>query len=448
VSSVPAILGDGTRLFDEMGEHKLHMQGVRFKLRLTDEFPTGHAPTVALVNGRPLDLSITAGNEEISGVASATVDEVKLGFEAPSIFVAIRKPVEATHTTIWTLPIDESAVPGWSSAATEVNPFIESWLGQRAGAKLQILDLPDSDDAPYETGSMLATPIRAATAEHLDGAMAHALAHAYVAASKQNLPASHPSDEDMSPGTRPSHPSDEDMSSGTPEWLDEGVASFMGTLWLEKQNGRTRALESLEAERPALALAEPTSPGESPGQPLADAISPVYYRTKATYVLWMLRDIAGDAPLSAALRAYDPAKDPALLSTKTGSGGAAGEFERLIEQAGSRHDLGWFFADWVDADKGLPDLAIDSVFPTPGESGNTLVGVNLSNSGYASAEIPVTVRSEGTEVTKRVMVPARGKTIQRILIQGQPTAVQANDGTVPETQASVHIKAFGDAGDN
>jgi hypothetical protein len=120
----------------------------------------------------------------------------------------------------------------------------------------------------------------------------------------------------------------------------------------------------------------------------------------------------------------------------------------LIEQAGTRHDLGWFFADWVDADKGLPDLAIDSVFPTPGESGNTLVGVNLSNSGYASAEIPVTVRSEGTEVTKRVMVPARGKTIQRILVQGRPTAVQANDGTVPETQASVHIKKFGDADDD
>jgi len=420
VSSVPVILGDGARLLDEMGEHKLHMQGVRFKLRLTDEFPTGHPPTVALVNGRALDLSITAGNEEISGVASAVFEETRLGFEAPSLFVAIRKPIEASHTTLWTLPIDEPAVQGWSSAATEVNLFIESWLGQRPGAKLQILDLPDPDDATSESGSMLATPIRAATSEQLDNAMAHALAHAYVAASRQIPPA----------------------------WLDEGVAGFMGTLWLEKQSGRTRALESLEAERPALALAEPTSPGESPGQPLADAISPVYYRTKATYVLWMFRDIAGDAALSAALRAYDPTQDPALLSTKTVNGGAAGEFERLIEQASTRHDLGWFFADWVDADKGLPDIAIDSVFFTPSESGNTLVGVDLSNSGYASAEIPVTVRSEGTEVTKRVLIPARGKTIQRILIQGQPTAVQANDGTVPETEASVHIKTFGDADDN
>ena len=56
----------------------------------------------------------------------------------------------------------------------------------------------------------------------------------------------------------------------------------MGTLWVEKQRGRTRALEQLEAGRAALALAEPASPGISAGQPLAIAISPVYYRTKAT----------------------------------------------------------------------------------------------------------------------------------------------------------------------
>jgi hypothetical protein len=50
-------------------------------------------------------------------------------------------------------------------------------------------------------------------------------------------------------------------------------------------------------------------------------------------------------------------------------------------------------------------------------------------------------------VTQRVRIPARAKTVQRFLIQGKPTEVQANDGTVPETQASVHItKLGGDAG--
>jgi len=217
----------------------------------------------------------------------------------------------------------------------------------------------------------------------------------------------------------------------------------MGTLWIEKQEGRKKALEALESGRSALALGEPASPGESLGQPLAQAISPVYYRTKATYVFWMLRDLAGDAALSAALRAYSPAEDAAQ-----GLGPAAGSdyFEKLIEQAGLRRDLTWFFSDWVDADKGLPDIAIDSVFPSHTEGDNWLVAVNLSNSGYAAAEIPVTVSNADASVTQRVIVPARGKATQRILIEGQPTRVQANDGTVPETDASIHIRNLDGAG--
>jgi hypothetical protein len=206
----------------------------------------------------------------------------------------------------------------------------------------------------------------------------------------------------------------------------------MGTLWLEKKAGRVKALGTLEAGRPALALAEPASPGESIGQPLAQAISPVYYRTKATYVLWMLREVAGDDALSAALRAYDPSKDLSKDSSQS-------SFESLLEQAGLRRNLSWFFSDWVNTDKGLPDLTVDSVFPTAQQAGNWLVAVNVSNAGYASAEVPITVRTEGTSVTQRVLVPGHGKAVQRILILGKPIEVQVNDGTVPETQASVHL---------
>jgi hypothetical protein len=38
-----------------------------------------------------------------------------------------------------------------------------------------------------------------------------------------------------------------------------------------------------------------------------------------------------------------------------------------------------------------------------------------------------------------VLVPARGTVTPRLLVQGKPTAAQVNDGTVPETQATVHI---------
>ena len=125
-----------------------------------------------------------------------------------------------------------------------------------------------------------------------------------------------------------------------------------------------------------------------------------------------------------------------------------GTFEKILEQASVRRDLSWFFADWVDADKGLPDLTIESVFPCAAQAGNWLVAVNISNSGYASAEVPVTVRSDTNSVTQRVVVPGRSKAVQRILILGKPTEVQVNDGTVPETQASMHITRLDGTTDN
>ena len=106
-----------------------------------------------------------------------------------------------------------------------------------------------------------------------------------------------------------------------------------------------------------------------------------------------------------------------------------------------RANLNWLFADWIDADHGLPDFTIDKVFPNAVQSGNWLVSVTISNAGYAAAEVPVTVRSATNTTTERVFVPARGTVTPRILVQGKPTEVQVNDGTVPETQASVHITA-------
>jgi hypothetical protein len=110
--------------------------------------------------------------------------------------------------------------------------------------------------------------------------------------------------------------------------------------------------------------------------------------------------------------------------------------------------LSWLFADWVDADKGLPDLTIENVFPTAQPNDDWFVAVNVANAGYAAAEVPVTVRSLDKSVTKRLLVPARGQAVQRILIEGKPVSVQVNDGTTPETQASVHVTTLGPANDN
>ena len=157
-------------------------------------------------------------------------------------------------------------------------------------------------------------------------------------------------------------------------------------------------------------------------------LSPVYYRTKATYILWMLRDLVGDDALGAALRASNAVSKEICVGCRRRFTAA---FQEALKTAAPGKNLNWLFADWIDADHGLPDLTIDKVFPNAVQSGNWLVSVTISNAGYAAAEVPVTVRSETNKTTERVLIPARGTVTPRILVQGKPTEVQVNDGTGP-----------------
>ncbi|WP_181522880.1 hypothetical protein, partial [Pseudomonas aeruginosa] len=131
--------------------------------------------------------------------ASASLDVPALGFEAPSLFLAVRTAHQATNTTLYTVPEDDGAVEGWASAAGFVTPFLQGWLGQSPRSQLTILDLPDPNDAPFETGPLLVTAIRPAAPDQLDGVFAHALTRAFLSTSTGSPPA----------------------------WLSEGIAQFM-----------------------------------------------------------------------------------------------------------------------------------------------------------------------------------------------------------------------------
>ncbi len=407
VVSVPVILGDGARLFDEIGHQKLRSSGTAFRLRLTVEFPHGQAPTIAAINGNAVPLKAVDSqteNSDLPGIATADTGPTRLTFEAPSLFVATEAAHAGTHLTLYAVPDDEQAVQNWLATATNVSPMIERWLGPTPRTELTVLDLPDPEDLPWESGPLLAIPLRGGPSDQLSTVLAHALTHAWMAPN--------------------------------PYWLNEGTANFMGTLWDDHLHRRDQALGTLEAGRQALALEEPPSPGEGAGQPLANATAPVYYRTKAAYILWMLRDLVGDDALGAALRAINSAAEKAETGA---SAGPSASFQAALMTAAPGANLKWLFADWIDADHGLPDLTIDKVFPNAVQSGNWLVSVTLSNAGYAAAEIPITVRSATNTTTERVFIPARGTVTPRLLVQGKPTEVQVNDGTVPETQASLHI---------
>lgn len=403
VSSVPVSLGDGARMFSEIGRQKRMDADATVGLRVTDEF-SGAAPTAVVLDGDYVGPLHPAAMPSASfpGVVTAEIPATRLGFETPSLFVARRTETDGHGLRVLALDNDPGNAQRYVAAAEMVEPLVTAWLGKKPTAVATILDLPEPDDAPAETGDLLATPLSTDDAAHLAPAVVHALAHGAF----------------WSPRA----------------WLNEGVAAFIGSLWIEESLGRTAAIENLNATRPALALAEPPTPGEDAGEDLLHASDAAFYRTKAEYVLWMLRDLAGDKALQSTLQGYDPAQDGAQATTP-------GSFEKRLEQASGK-DLRWFFDDWVDRDRGLPDFSIGEVYTNRVSQQQYVVAIELINDGYAAAEVPVTVKGLGGSVTERVRIPAHGRITHRIVFQENPTSVDLNDGTVPEVRDSIHEKTL------
>jgi hypothetical protein len=269
---------------------------------------------------------------------------------------------------------------------------------------LNLLSILDNNGQPFEDDALLVAPMRIAEPDVLAPSLVHSLTHAWFASSHV--------------------------------WLDEGVPQFMSLLWLAQSQGREVAIDHLQQEAKTLALAEP-DPGKNAadeGQSLILANDEVYYRTKATAVLWMLRSLVGDDALKAALQLYRNDKQDSEPK----------EFQRVLEQS-SKRDLGWFFDDWVYRDRGLPDLSIVNVTPRAldqiGDKGpGWLVAVEVKNDGAAAADVPVTVRSGALTATQRLRVPGHSSASTRIVFEGTPSEVLVNDGSVPEVTASVHTR--------
>ncbi len=397
-ASVPVALGDGNKLFVEVADQRMRQMGAMVSMRVTEEF-FHSAPNLAVLDGKLFALApASLPSSSLPGIVTVSLPPTRLGFASPSIFLADRTEHDGTGLKIFTRPEDEANAQSFITAAAMAAPTIAQWLGPRPGKPLVIIDLPEAEDAPSENGAVLFTSVRSEEPKQLAGILLHSLTHAH-------------------------------FTSPYP-WLEEGAAFFMGTLWVERNQGRPAALEQLESARGALSLIEPDgSAGE--GESLLAAKDAVYYRTKAAYVFWMLRDLAGDDALALAFSNYNPAEDA------TGT-----EFEQVLEQT-TRRDLKWFFNDWVYHDRGLPDLSIAGVFPsTANAPGSYIVAVNVLNSGSAEAEVPVSVRSDATTVTERLRVPAQSKISHRFLIQGQPEEVTVNDGTIPEAGATIHSQSL------
>ena len=411
-AAAPVFLGDGAKLFQAVGQNKLQQSDATIHMRLTVEY-VGDAPDGVFFCGRREQLKKVSENQnlpvaESPGVATAEFAQRRLGFRAPSLFVTDRAGTVTDNSLISAVTDHYDALPNYGAAATKVQPVLTEWLGT---GPLGMMNILDHAGQPFEDDALLVAPIHASTPDELAPPLAHSLSHAWFGSSHV--------------------------------WLDEGVAQFLSLLWIEQAQGREVAVQRLQQDANALALAEPPpaaaaspvgSPSGSGGQSLIFASDEVYYRTKAAAVLWMLRSIVGDAALQQALQSYRTDKmdnDPK-------------EFQRVLERCAKR-DLAWFFDDWVYRDRGLPDLSIANVTPRAldkiGNKGaGWLVAIEVRNDGDAAAEVPVTVRSGTLTSTQRLRIAGRSSASTRIVFEGTPSEVIVNDGTVPEMTAMIHTR--------
>jgi hypothetical protein len=368
-------------------------------MKVTEEF-FGDAPNVAVLDGRVMSVQPSSpSSATVAGIVTCSLPRTRLGLASPGLFLVHRTLAEGDGVKVFARADDVASAQAYVSAAASVAPFIQKWLGTKPHGPLQIVDLPEVTDSSYEDGDVLFTGLVNAAPSKLAEALVHSLTHTYFA----------------SPYA----------------WLDEGVPSFMASLWVEQKQGRDTAIQQMDNERSTLSLAEPgdTLADDADRQSLVTARDPVYYRTKATYVLWMLRDLAGDDGLGRGLRGYQADADT------SGTG-----FQQSLERATGK-DLKWFFDNWVYHDRGLPDLSIAGIYPNKASlPGSYIVSVDVTNSGAVEVEVPVTVSSATASVTESLRIPAKSQVSHRFLVQGRPTEVAVNDGTVPEVEASVHRK--------
>jgi aminopeptidase N len=228
-------------------------------------------------------------------------------------------------------------------------------------------------------------------------------------------------------------------------WINEGLAHFAQALYIEQQSGRQSALDYMGLHRSTLSAAEKVKdedkdkqviakPEDEAKQSLVNTTDEELYRSKAMCVWWMLRDMVGEAALKKALATYRPEddKEPSYM-------------QRLI-RAQTQKDLEWFFDDWVYRDRGLPDFKVESAFTRKTLPGAYVLTVTVSNSGAAGAEVPVTVRFAGGEVTQRLIVRGKSNAVTRIEVQKPPQEIVLNDGSVPEGNKTNNVfKIEGDA---
>jgi hypothetical protein len=402
ITTESADFSEGNSLFEVIDRWKAREAASAFNVRLRVPGEGEEGPPTILCD----DTGGDSAEYGRPGSAFTSCDLKRLDTVTPTFAVAKYVIFSKPPFKLFSLPGHEEGSAEYSSATDPAMKFVSGWFGPPS-TPVAIAELADPNSAPFESGTLLMVSM--AEDSKLAGInVVHELVHSAV------------------PSSRP--------------WVYEGLAHFAEALYRQGQDGREAALDLLGLHESAFLDSEKEVSAELQknaaekkvmpkdiGQPLASTFDETYYRSKAAYVWWLLRDMIGDDALKRALGKYraEEDKDPKYV-------------EQLVEAAAKR-DLGWFFSDWVYNDRSLPDVRVQSVHPWKTDKGAHLITVTFENRGYAGAEIPFTVIAEGGNISQRIEVRAKATATTRIELPGPASEIKLNDGSVPEMDQTNHV---------
>jgi hypothetical protein len=398
IATEDASLSEGKSLFEVVGRWKAREAASKMRLQIAVPNDEGDAPEL-LINATNCS---SASDKEAQHQFAADCTYQSLGSAVPTFVIADYEIVDRAAVAVHFLHGHQAAAANYADAADKVFPFIVEWFGAPR-SKAQTGDLADPDASPFENSSLLLTPLTGTDSKLAGLIAAHQLTHAA-------------------------------LSSPRP-WINEGLAHFAQALYLEHQSGRRAALDYMGLHRSSLSAAEREKQNQTTAprsedevkRSLVNTSDEELYRSKAMCVWWMLRDMIGDQALKKAFAAYHPDEDkePSYM-------------QRLI-QAQTQRDLEWFFDDWVYRDRGLPDFKVQSAFSRKTLPGAYVVTVTVDNLGAAGAEVPLTIKFAGGEVTQRLVVRGKSNAVFRVEVSKPPEEVVVNDGSVPESDKANNV---------
>ena len=404
ITTESADFSEGNSLFEVTDRWKAREADSEFKVALSFANANPDATPTLLCGAQARGSS--AKNETGSGNGNNNNEDrgtlVKCGWSplgtvTPTFALAEYVDLSKAPLKLFSLAGHEEGARKYSNALDPAMKFVTEWFGPPSDP-VAIADFADPHSAPFESGTMLLASMASEDSKLAGINLVHELVHSAL------------------PSSRP--------------WVYEGMAHFAEAMYRQEQGGRQAALDFLGVHRAAFLDSEKevlASSGKNIGQPLATTFDETYYRSKAAYVWWMLRDMIGDDALKAAITKYRAAddKDPKYV-------------EQLIEAA-SKRDLSWFFDDWVYHDRGLPDFHVQSVHPWTTDKGVQFITVTLENLGSAGAEVPFTVLFEGGEITNRIEVRAKSTATTRVELPAAASQITINDGSVPESDLANNV---------